>query len=462
MFILIILFTFWGNSNPIKLYREGKYREFIKAFYSEPKFGSEKYFPYVALSYLNLGELDSAWAYYKRIPGEKPEFRALDGLSYRIAEELRKKGLIKEALEAYYYSYLGKYNPEECVKYICFLSGIPKELATDSTLKFLFAKNKIYLVAPFSGEYSDIGEELYNSISFYFEGSIIRLDEEDREKLSKIPENSIVIGPIKKSTSRYLDSLYKFPILWISPFTENIPMKSVLFYSPYKTLMEECDFLVSFILDTLHVSKVALVRDTSYLEELFASYFKTSMAKRGKFLSYDICVTGPMEFDSTIAMEVDSQNIEVAVISGLSKNSYFLYSAFRTMFPGKPIVGTFAWLSKMEQIPKYMLDLIVSGVPITIGQILRNSEIREKFTKEYGYKFGYFPSEVGLTGLDISLLLNEVSDTNNIGTLLNLMRLSGYVGPSGAVYKFSGGFLIYEIVKGELIKREEQDGREEN
>jgi len=59
-------------------------------------------------------------------------------------------------------------------------------------------------------------------------------------------------------------------------------------------------------------------------------------------------------------------------------------------------------------------------------------------------------------------LLNEVSDTNNIGTLLNLMRLSGYVGPSGAVYKFSGGFLIYEIVKGELIKREEQDGREEN
>lgn len=462
MYLLIILFGFWRSTDPVKLYREGKYKEFIKMFYSEPKFGRDKYLPYAALSYLNLGELDSAWVYYKKIPGEKPEYRALDGLSFRIAEELRKKGLIKEALEAYYFSYLGKYNPEECVNYICSLSGIPRELATDSSLKLLFSKNNIYVVAPFSGEYRDIGVELYNSISFYFKGSIIRLDEEDREKLLEIPGNSIVIGPIKKSTSRHLDSIYQFPILWISPFTENTPVRSYLFYSPYKTLMEECDFLVSFILDSLQVSKVALVRDTSFFEDLFASYFKTSLAKRGKFLAYDICVTGPTEFDSTIAMEVDSQNIEIAVISGLSKNSYFLYSAFRSMFPGKPIIGTFAWLNKMEQIPKYMLDLIVSGFPISMGQIFRNSEVREKFTKEFWYKFGYFPSEVGLTGLDIGLLLSEVADTNNIGTLLNLMRLSGYVGPSGAVYKFSGGFSIYEIVKGELKTREAQNGGEEN
>lgn len=462
MYFLLAFLVLFKVTDPIKFYKEGKYQEFLKAYYSDPKFNkSINYIPYVALTYLNLGQLDSALAFYKRIPVSNLVLKNLDGLSYQIAERLKEKGSLKEAAEAYYYSYLGGYRSEESKKAICQISNIPEELVGDSVLKNLFTRAKVYIVAPFSGEYSDIGQEFYSAFTLIYNVDVEKIDEENRENLSRILPNSIVIGPLKRSTSKYLDSLYQFPTIWFSPFTEYLPLNGKLFFSPFKTLMEETNFLVGFIFDSLKLSRVALIRDTSSIEGLFANYLKSSMASRGKFLFYDLRIVNPFEFDS-VAASIDSEKIDVAIISGLSDNSYFLYSAFKTMFPGKPVLGTFAWMNRITQVPKYRLDLTICGIPVSMGQIFRNSELLENFVKDFQTKNGYYPSEIGLAGLDMGILLKESADSSIIGTLINLKNLSGYVGPSGAVYDFSGKLSIYEIVKGEIKRREESYGGEEN
>jgi hypothetical protein len=93
------------------------------------------------------------------------------------------------------------------------------------------------------------------------------------------------------------------------------------------------------------------------------------MASRGKFLFYDLRIVNPFEFDS-LAASIDSEKIDVAIISGLSDNSYFLYSAFKTMFPGKPVLGTFAWMKRITQVPGTELEFVIMVIAVSCVKLL--------------------------------------------------------------------------------------------
>lgn len=463
MKLLILLLLFQKTVDPAKLYREGKYYEYLNLFYSDPKYSRDpKYIALTSLAYLNLGNADSSWRYFKLLPAEREDLLTLEGLSFRLGELLWSAGYAKASADAFYVSFRVHHRAEDAIRRIASILDLPEGIITDSLLYGLFSPVEVALILPLSGDFVEVGEEFLNGFTMSYEGKFKTIDEEKISEMSSVSLNTLIVGPLKSRTAKYIEGIYRRPVFWFSPVSEYIPVDIQFFFSPYKTLRSETEFLVDYILDSMQITQIALLRDTSWIDNLYAQYVREALARRGRFLKYDIMLANPLEFDS-VAAEIDSEKVDLAIVSGLNSNSYFIYSAFKTRFSQKIIAGSSGWLLRLFQIPRYMINLNVASVPISEDFIIRASEELDRFEREFFAKYNYHPSDAGLLGYNFGQLLSKAKDNSIAGVLLNLRSLGSYVGSAGIVMEFSSGFRMYEIAGGNIeIRREKYGGEEEN
>ncbi len=434
----------------IKQFNEGKYETFLKNFYSERKFLQDKtLYPYTAVAYLNIWKTDSALKYYQLIPNANKKDKILEGFAYKLAGELKREGKLKDALTLYYDSYqMGSFS-EEVLQEISMMLNISPSTLNDSVLYYLFDTAEVVLVFPFSGDFADLGEEFVNAFKMEYRGPFRKVNEENLT--NDIRPNCILIGPLKKSTATSIDSSYILPTIWFLPYSTYIPFSEGFIYSPYKCILEEASYLVNYLVDSLRVQNIALIIDTSWIEGFFAKNFKTMLAQRGKFLRYEIKIDDPFNFLPYFE-SVDSEKIDIAVIPGLSGNAYPIYSAFRTLFPSKKVIGTSAWLSKILQLPKHMLNLDVVSVQVSESYLIKSADQLESFRKKFFQTYEYLPSEIGDLAFEIGYLLEQIMDKNLAGVLLNMNSLKSYYSPKGYCYNFMDKLFIIRIREGNILQ----------
>jgi len=438
-----------------KLYREGKYDEVLRYFYSDSRLSEDfRNLAIVSLIYLKRGETDSALLYYEKIPKERIEVRTLDGLSFQIAELYRAKGDLYRACENYYISYLAKYESARSKAGIQKILGF--QALSDSLLSFLFQKPKIALILPLSGEFADIGNEFIKGLKESFAGEFDLLDEEKLDLVKSIGWNTILVGPIKATSIKYLMGLNSKPVIWISPYSSYIPEDSVQSYSPFKSLKEETSFLVSYLVDSLKIKNLVFVRDTSWIEGVFDGYVSNLLLARGKSFEAKIVVENPLLVDSN-AIVVDSEKVKACIISGLGYGSYYLYSAFKRFYPNIPVFGTSGWFSRIPYVPKYMLNLYVVGTDINDVDVLKFKDEKEAFENRFYEKYGYIPSELAYLGYDVGKILGLQGQGDLCQFLLNLKGGKAIFCNLGNIWNFSGKFRMLEIKDGSIISMEVED-----
>ncbi|MBP7703600.1 MAG: hypothetical protein KA126_06975 [Candidatus Hydrothermae bacterium] len=461
MKIVFLFLLFEKTLDPSKFYKEGKFKEYLGVFYSDAKYAKNpEYIAYTSLVYLELGSVDSSFHYFKQIPLENTNLLTLQGLSYRLGEVLKVIGKYKESAEAFYISYSSGYRGNEALEHLSTIFGIKTEDMVDSLLYGLFTQRKLTLIAPLSGDFSDVGDEFIKGFKMSYRGDFGIIDEEYISEEKTLPLTSLIVGPLKSASVRYLERVYREPIIWFSPISEYLPYGPQFFYSPFKTLKKETEFLIDYIIDSMSIMKIILVRDTSWLDSIYADYARESLARRGKFPKYEIVVSNPFEFDS-IANDIDSEKVELALISGLSPNSYFIYSAFRTRFPEKIVAGSSGWLFRLFQVPRYMLNILIASVPVSEDVVFRIAEEADRFSKSFYSLYNYHPSDAGMLGYDLGRLFTEIDDSCLASVLLNMRSSGSYVGATGIFFEFSSGFRIYELKAGSINIRREPYGKEE-
>jgi hypothetical protein len=460
--IFLLFFLFSKPPDLLKLYKDGKYKELLEVFYQDLTVRREpRNIAILSLYYASSGIIDSAHKYYNEIPPERLDLLNLEGLSFKMGELCLTNNQENRAALAFYRSYLGGYRKEESAKYISRITGIEVAQLNDTVLNSLFKKRRLIVIVPISGEFQDAGNEFLNGFKMAYSGDFEVVDEENLDSTYVLPSDAIVVGPLRGANVRLLEKNYKFPNIWISAYSNYVPQGVKFFYSPYRSLNAEISFLVSYIVDSLMERKIALIRDTSWIDEIFSENFKKFMKERGRRISEEFLLENPLNYqlDST---QIDTEAISIFVISGLSPNSYPAYSIFKRNFPSKLFLGTSGWLYRVFSLPSYMLYIKVTGPKITLQDLIKAKDERNKFENDFVKIYGYYPSDLANMAYDAGKILSLIDDENLCGVLLNLKKESWIFSSVGAIWNLSGEFKILNIKEGNVLIEEERYDGEEN
>ncbi|MEO0286637.1 MAG: hypothetical protein ABIM31_07545 [candidate division WOR-3 bacterium] len=445
-----------------KLYYESKYDELLKAFYQDQKLEADpRYRALVASVYVKLGDIDSAERYYGSIPLERKDLRNFDGLSFKIGELYLSKGEEWKSARAFYESYISNYRRGESVGNIAKITGISTEMLTDSVLKGLFSRKRIFLIVPTTGDFAEAGEEFARGFRMGYSGSYEIIDEEKSGFPSLIPKEAIVVGPLKGSSSKFIDESYNLPWIWISPYSSYVPTRARFFFSPYKSLLDESRFIVSYIVDSLREQNIILVRDTSWLDGLFSEYLKISFAERGRRLKGELVLDNPLKV-SIDTLPIDTERVKIVVISGLTDNSYLAYSQLKTRYPGLLFIGTSGWIVRILDLPGYMLSIIAVGAETGMPELIRFRDEYKNFDTEFTKKYGYTPSELARLAYEAGKILSLAEGETLGEVLVNLKKIRYLLSSAGILWNISGNLRVTRIKEGNIILEEGKYGEEES
>lgn len=465
MSIFPLFLLLFKSPDLLRLYNDSKYDELLKAFYQDQKLQEDpRNKALVASVYVKMEDVDSADKYYSSLPTERGDARNFDGLSFKIAELYFRQGKELKSAKAFYESYLNNYKKRESVDYISKITGIPVEALSDSILKIIFSRKKVFLVIPASGDFAEAGEEFVRGFRMGYSGNFEIIDEEKAGFAYLLPQEAIIIGPLKGSSSKYLDDSYSLPWIWISPYSSYIPTRARFFYSPYKSLNDESRFIVSFIVDSLKEVNIILVRDTSWIESLFSEYLKISLAERGKKLKGEFVFDNPLTVNID-TLHIDTERVRIVVISGLTDNSYLAYSQLKTRFPGLLFIGTSGWVVRLLNLPGYMLNIITVGEETSMSELVRFRDEYKNFDSEFTNKYGYSPSELARLAYEAGRIVSQAEGETLCESIINLKKIKYLFSRAGVLWRLSGDLKLIRIKEGKIVSEEEkygEEGSEEN